>query len=54
MKGDGTKEHALIQILCSKEANEIKTLRAAYKKCDTAFDLYLLINLKISIDSNNF
>jgi len=33
MKGLGTDEQVLIQILCSKEAHEVEILKAAYKRC---------------------
>lgn len=31
-KGLGTNEKKMIEILCSKDAQEIKVLKAAYKK----------------------
>ena len=33
IKGLGTDEQVLIQILCPKEAHEVEILKAAYKRC---------------------
>ena len=37
MKGAGTNEKTLIHILCTKEAHEIKQLKAAYTRCMRIF-----------------